>query len=114
MEATKSTKGEKYTAEQTAEMVEAYKAEPTQETVAVFAERFGKSARSVIAKLTREGVYIKKAYTTKTGEPVVKKDDIADKIGALVGLADSEADSLAKANKSALKKIFFALGGKDE
>jgi len=100
-----------YSIEQTSELVEAYKADPTQETVAIFAERFGKSARSVIAKLTREGVYIKKTYTSKTGEPVIKKDDIADKIGALVGLADSEADSLAKANKSALKKIYARLTG---
>jgi hypothetical protein len=78
-------------------------------TVEAIAEMVGKSVRSVVAKLSREGVYKKKVYTTKTGEAVVKKDQHADAIGAILRLTEAETDSLTKANKSALAKIFAAL-----
>ena len=98
-----------YTVEQTLELVEAYKAQPNQETVAVFAEKFGKTVKSVIAKLSREGVYQKKEYVSKSGQKPEKKDSVADAIGAVLGLSEGEIDSLAKANKTALQKIFKAL-----
>ncbi|CAB4134510.1 hypothetical protein UFOVP273_129 [uncultured Caudovirales phage] len=98
-----------YTAEATAKIVEAYKANPTKETVAALAVEFNKTERSIIAKLSREGVYKAKEYKTKTGETPVKKDETADKIGTLVGLSDGEVDSLTKANKTALVKILAAL-----
>ncbi len=97
-----------YTAEQTTELVNAYSANPSAETVAVFAEKFGKTVKSVVAKLSREGVYQKKEYKTKTGESVVKKDELANAFQAQFGLTESEADSLTKANKSALVKIMAA------
>ena len=98
-----------YTSEQTAEMVSAYAANPTQETVVFFAEKFGKTVRSVVAKLSREKVYVSKTYETKNGEKPVKKDSMADAIGSILNLSEAEADSLAKANKTALAKIFTAL-----
>ena len=104
-----STKIVNYTAEQTAEMVKAYSELPTQATVEALAEKMGKTVRSIVAKLSREGVYQKKQYVTKTGEAVQKKDGLADAIGAVLGLTEAEADSLAKANKTALEKIFKAL-----
>ena len=73
------------------------------------AEQFGKTVKSVVAKLSRMGVYQKKEYTTKTGEAVVKKDEHADAIGAILRLTEAETDSLTKANKTALAKIFAAL-----
>ena len=91
-----------YTAEQTAELVAEYKAG---ETVENLAEVFGKSVRSIVAKLSREGVYVAKARTTKTGEPIVKKDLLVDTMQLMFGLTDAEADSLTKANKTALQKI---------
>ena len=66
---------------------------------------FGKTTRSVVAKLSREGVYKKKEYVSKTGETPVAKDTLADKIGALCGLTEPETESLTKANKTALQKI---------
>lgn len=78
-------------------------------SVAEIAEKVGKTTRSVIAKLSKEGVYKAKEYKTKTGEKPVKKDATADAIGAILGLSEGEADSLAKANKTALVKIFAAL-----
>ena len=94
-----------YTAEQTAELVSAYNANPSVETVNVFAEKFGKTVKSVIAKLSREGIYKKKEYVSKTGEKPVKKDSFADQIGMLLDMNEAEIDSLTKANKTALSKI---------
>ena len=91
-----------YTPEQTALLVEAYRAGATIESLA---ETFGKSVRSIVAKLSREGVYQKKTYTTKSGETPVSKDSLADKIGVLVGLSESETESLTKCTKTALQKI---------
>ena len=100
-----------YTTEQTVALVAAYRETPTAETVAAFAEKFGKSVKSVVAKLSREGVYQKKEYTTKAGAKPVKKEAIADELQAVFNLSEAEADSLAKANKTALVKILNAVRG---
>ena len=98
-----------YTAEQTQTIVAAYTANPGEATVKELAERFGKSVRSIVAKLSREGVYQKKAYVGKTGERPVKKDTHADAIGAILRLPENDIESLTKANKNALRVIFEAL-----
>lgn len=95
-----------YTPEQTVALVADYKAGVSVTTIA---ENLGKSTRSIIAKLSREGVYVKKEYTTKTGEKAVKKDAHADAIGAILKMSENEIESLTKANKTALVKIFTAL-----
>lgn len=97
-----------YTVEQTAELVAAYVASPTAETVATFAEKFGKTVKSVVAKLSREQVYKSKEYVSKTGEKPIKKDELANEFQTLFGLTEAEADSLTKANKTALAKILKA------
>lgn len=95
-----------YTPEQTAKMLADYAGGVTVESIA---ESLGKTVRSVVAKLSREGVYRKKEYVSKTGEKPVKKDAHADAIGAILQLSEGEIDSLTKANKSVLSKIFTAL-----
>ena len=95
-----------YTPEQTLKMVTDYQSGVTVESIA---ESLGKTVRSVVAKLSREGVYKKKEYVSKTGEKPMKKDAHADAIGAILRLSEGEIDSLTKANKSALAKIFEAL-----
>jgi len=99
---TKTAKPVNYTPEQTAKMVSDYSNGVTVESIAT---ELGKTVRSVVAKLSREKVYKAKEYKTKTGETVVKKDELADKMADVFGLTESEADSLTKANKTALKKI---------
>ncbi len=94
------------TAEQTTKMVADYAAGVAVETIA---ESMGKTVRSVVAKLSREKVYVAKTYVSKTGAPVVKKDAHADAIGAILKMTESEIESLTKANKTALEKIFSAL-----
>ena len=95
-----------YTAEQTAKMVSDYQAGFS---VEIIADNLGKTVRSVVAKLSREKVYIKKEYKTKNGESAVKKDTHADAIGAILRLPENDIESLTKANKNALKTIFEAL-----
>ena len=109
MATTKTVKQENYTAEQTAKMVADYVAAPVKATVDAIAAELGKTTRSVIAKLSREKVYVKAERVTKTGEPIAKKDETADAIGAVLSLTEAEVTSLTKANKTALKKIFAAL-----
>ena len=101
-----TAKVENYTAEQTAELVKLYQAGTTKEALA---EKFGKTVRSIVAKLSREKVYVKPERTTKTGEKIVKKDAHADAIGAILKLPENDIESLTKANKSALRAIFEAL-----
>jgi response regulator RpfG family c-di-GMP phosphodiesterase len=106
---TKTVKAVNYTAEQTVAMVAAYVAAPTKETVETLAVSMGKTVRSIVAKLSREKVYVAKEYTSKTGEKVEKKDTTADAIGAVLRLSEADIESLTKANKSALRAIFVAL-----
>jgi uncharacterized protein (DUF1501 family) len=94
-----------YTPEQTAKMLADYTANPTPATVEALAVALGKTTRSIVAKLSREKVYKAKEYVSKTGEKPVKKDDLADKLSEMFGLTEAEADSLTKANKTALVKI---------
>jgi len=95
-----------YTPEQTLAIVTDYKAGVPVEMIA---QNLGKSVRSIVAKLSREKVYVAKAYVSKTGEKPVKKDAHADAIGAILRLPENDIESLTKANKSALKAIFDAL-----
>ena len=62
---TATAKAVNYTAEQTAKLIADYQAG---ETVEALAFAMGKSVRSIVAKLVREKVYVKKEYKTKTGE----------------------------------------------
>jgi K+/H+ antiporter YhaU regulatory subunit KhtT len=98
-----------YTPEMTATMVEAYTAAPTKATVEALAVEMGKTVRSIVAKLSREKVYVVAERVTKTGEKIVKKDETADAIAKVLNLTEAETESLTKANKTALAKIFAAL-----
>jgi predicted transcriptional regulator YheO len=107
--AEKTAKAPNYTTEQTQRIVAAYTEAPTAETVETLAKEMGKTVRSIVAKLSREGIYKKKEYVGKNGEKPVKKDTHAEAIGKVLALTEAEVDSLTKANKSALEKIFRAL-----
>jgi hypothetical protein len=101
-----TVKSVNYTPEQTAKVVEMYKAGSTP---AAIAEALGKSARSIIAKLSREDVYVKPVKMAKDGSPVVRKNELADAIGAVLGFTEAETTSIEGATKTALQKIFSAL-----
>lgn len=95
-----------YTPEMTAVLVERYQGG---ESVESLAAAFGKSIRSIVAKLSREGHYKAQERTTKNGDAIIKKESLADQIGMLVGLTEADTDSLTKANKVALAKILAVI-----
>ena len=95
---TTSAKAVNYTAEQTEVLVGGYKAG---ESLEVLAEKVGKSVRSVVAKLSREGVYTAKAKVAGAGK--VTKADLIEKIAVKFGVDSEKLDSLEKATKEALE-----------
>lgn len=86
-----------YTAEQTAAAMESYAAGKTVEQIA---EALGKSVRSVIAKLSREKVYVAKT-APKAGR--VTKAMLISAIAVKFGVTDEALESLEKASKEALE-----------
>ena len=89
-----------YTDEMVSSMTEAYQANPTRETVDALANQFGKTTRSIIAKLSREGVYVAQPRTTKTGEPVISK---AQFVTAIEAHFDLPMPTLVKSGKQDLQ-----------
>ena len=101
------TKAKNYTDEMVETMHELYTAEPTRETVEQLAEDFGKSVRSIIAKLSREGIYVSQPRVTKTGEPVVRK---AELVAQIEDRFEIEVPSLVKASKADLQELINHIG----
>jgi hypothetical protein len=89
-----------YTPEQTAELVQAYVEGQSVENLAM---QLGRSTRSIVAKLSREGVY--KAKNKASGVARVKKADLVDQIAARCGVAPEIFESLEKANHEVLEAI---------
>tara|TARA_Y100001972_G_scaffold118028_1_gene157678 strand:+ start:513 stop:878 length:366 start_codon:yes stop_codon:yes gene_type:complete len=83
-------------------MINAYEANPTRDTVDMLAEKLGKNARSVIAKLSREGVYKAQPRVTKRGEPVVMKSEFVARIHKALGI---EIPTIVKATKADLQTL---------
>tara|TARA_B100000927_G_C16350843_1_gene423212 strand:+ start:86 stop:580 length:495 start_codon:yes stop_codon:yes gene_type:complete len=95
-----------YTEEMVNTMTEQYQANPTRETVDALADQFGKTTRSIIAKLSREGVYVAQPRTTKSGEPVVSKSELVAQINEHFGI---EMPTLVKAGKQDLQRLVDAI-----
>ena len=106
MAKTNAIRPKNYTDEMVAQMTKAYTAEPTRETVDMLAKKLGKSVRSIIAKLSREGVYIAQPKVTKTGEPVVRKAELVSVVEAHFGIA---LPTLVKASKADLQRLVDTL-----
>jgi hypothetical protein len=97
-----------YTPEQTKLIVDEYISDPNMTTVNYLAKTLGKSAKSIVGKLAREGVYRKEEYISKTGDKPETKTEIIDKIKEAVidMLGDTPAFSgLEKSSKGALKEL---------
>jgi len=104
--ATTSTKAVNYTAEQTASALASY---ATGATVEAIATALGKSTRSLIAKLSREGVYKAKEYKTKSGAAVVAKEAYVSLIADALGVDAETLGGLEKANKATLALLLKGL-----
>ena len=100
-----------YTDEMVEHMVAAYEDMPTLATVEDLVIEFGKPKRSIISKLSSLGVYkAQPRNTTKTGEPVVRKADIAD---AIQGALGEQLPTLVKMSKADLVALATLIQGAD-
>ena len=97
-----------YTDAMVSELVAAYEDVPTRATVDEFADKFDKPARSIIAKLVREGVYKAVARATKQGTPVIRKSELVEQIESNLG---NSFPSLVKASKADLQALITAIEG---
>ena len=93
-----------YTPEATATIVEGYKAGKTVEALAA---EVGKTARSVVAKLSKEGVY--KAKAKEVGKREMLKAEMVAAISAEIGVSEEVLESLEKATGPALMQVLKAL-----
>ena len=98
-----------YTDEMVANMTKQYQANPTRETVDALAREFGKTTRSIIAKLSREGVYVAQPRTTKSGEPIIAKSELVSEVATILGVEVDDIASLEKATKVHLKELVARL-----
>ena len=98
-----------YTEEQVKHMVAEYTSNPTRETVENLAEELDKSVKSIIGKLSREGVYKKTEYLTKTGEKPITKLELVEELAELLEINSTALAGLEKAPKSALKALREAI-----
>ena len=94
-----------YTTEQVDHMIKAYSEKPDRTTVNMLAEDFDKSIKSIIGKLSREGVYQKAVYKTKTGEIPVTKAQLVENLAMLLEIPSSKIMGLEKAPKQDIKYL---------
>lgn len=105
------TKAPNYTPEQTDVMRRMYIEVASEsearraEVVKEIARMFNKSPRSIVAKLSRENVYIAKKPVAKDGNPIMSKADLGTLISMHVGLP---VDSSINMTKEDMKKIIIA------
>ena len=99
-----------YTEEETKHIVEQYNAVPTMETVQNLAEELGKSTKSIIGKLSREGVYKRAVYTSKSGAVPVTKVELVNNIAENLGIEVENLVGLEKSPKTALQALERATG----
>ena len=94
-----------YTNEQVSYMIDKYNESPTRDTVQILAEELGKSTKSIIGKLSREGVYQKAQYVSKTGEFPITKKELVVKIADAIDGKLEELEGLEKSPKKELKYL---------
>jgi hypothetical protein len=102
--------GMNYTEEQTAFLVEEYQENPSMETVILLAEKFDKTTKSIIGKLSREGVYKRAVYKSKSGELPITKVELVSNIAENLGIEVESLVGLEKSPKTTLKTLEVATG----
>jgi len=97
-----------YTDAQTIMIIYNYSQKPTLETVEELAEKLNKSTKSIIGKLSREGVYQRAIYKNKVGELPLTKVEIVSTIAENLGIEVEDLAGLEKSPKEALKNLELA------
>ena len=91
-----------YTKKEVDQMIDIYTENPCLEVVNKLSVLFNKPKKSIISKLVKEGVYIKKGYTTKAGETPITKIQLVRSIEEAL---DIRLPDLDKAPKATLKEL---------
>jgi len=86
-------------------MIDKYEEAPTRETVEMLANELGKSTKSIIGKLSREGVYQKAIYVSKTGEIPITKKELVVKLSETLDGDLAQLEGLEKSPKQELKYL---------
>ena len=99
-----------YTERETEYIVTWYKENPSMVTVQSLAEELGKSTKSIIGKLSREGVYERAIYKNKSGDLPITKVEIVSSIADNLGVEIESLAGLEKAPKATLRTLEVATG----
>ncbi len=103
----------KYDAETTKLLVTSYQdLGANSAAIPLLAEQFAVPERSIIAKLASLGLYKRKEYRDKQGNPPVKKEEYVERIANLLDANVELLESLEKCNKNVLKLLEQALAEK--
>ena len=94
-----------YTAEQVKMMTNAYTENPSRATVEKLSEELDKSIKSIIGKLSREGVYKKTVYKTKTGETPITKKELVEELASYLDISYNSIAGLEKSPKADLNTL---------
>jgi len=100
-----------YSEKETFSIVEAYTKNPCRETVDYLATHYARSTKSIIGKLSREGVYRREVYVSKTGESPITKVEIVSNIAEGLGIETGALSGLEKSPKAALRNLEKAVAG---
>ncbi len=87
-----------------------YVKNPTVETVEEIAEELQKSKKSIIGKLSREGVYQRAVYKSKNGQEPITKVEMVSNIAENLGIEIEDLYGLEKSPKASLRALEIATG----
>ena len=80
-------------------------------TVEKLSEELSRSKKSIIGKLSREGVYRREVYVSKTGEKPITKVEIVSNIADALDLEVALLAGLDKSPKEDLIRLSKAVAG---
>jgi len=98
-----------YSEEETAFIRNTYLKNPSKTTIDEIALAINKNRNQIIGKLSKEGLYERQRYVTKTGEAPVTKLELVERITSLTEIPRFKLEGLDKAPKLALKALIQVL-----
>ena len=102
---------EKYTETQSAQIAQIWQAsDKSEQVIQSLSEQFGRSTRSIVAKLAQLGIYSAKAKV-ETGVTKRTKLDLTREIETALALDQGTLESLEKGSKAALEALVTAIEG---
>lgn len=94
-----------YKPEETEFICNTYKLNPSMETIDAIAKHLNKNRNQIIGKLSKEGLYERKRYVDKQGNPPVTKLELVATIANYTHIDRFKLEGLDKAPKLALKAL---------